>query len=242
MKSKIIARSNNELSYSEKRSLLTDDLNLKEYTDHPFLFMSRQSYTSSMTRSKLFELSLNVKGSIVECGVWKGNGIMQYLLLSSILEPYAFNRKIYGFDTFDGFTSISEKDHEVDESMFANTSYDILQSAIDLYDNDRAVNHISKCKLIKGDAVKTIPSFVNKHPELIISLLYLDFDLYEPTKIALEYLLPLVPKGGVVAFDEINYQRWSGETVAMKEYLDINKIQLRKFSFDPNPAYFIMGD
>ena len=59
-------------------------------------------------------------------------------------------------------------------------------------------------ELIKGDATQTIPEYVAKNPHLIISLLYLDFDIYEPTKTALEYLLPLVPKGGIVGLDEIN--------------------------------------
>ena len=39
---------------------------------------------------------------------------------------------------------------------------------------------------------------------------------------ALEHLLPLVPKGGIVVFDELNVERWAGETKALKEYLKIN--------------------
>ena len=58
--------------------------------------------------------------------------------------------------------------------------------------------------MIKGDATKTIPKFVKENPYLIIALLYLDFDIYEPTKVALEHLLQLVPKGGIVGLDEIN--------------------------------------
>src|SRR3990172_4264158 len=52
---------------------------------------------------ELFKLILNVKGSIVECGVYKGFSLMSWAKLSTILEPDNFIRKIYGFDTFSGF-------------------------------------------------------------------------------------------------------------------------------------------
>ena len=95
---------------------------------------------------------------------------------------------------------------------------------------------------VVGDATETIPKFVEENPFLLVSLLYLDFDIYEPTKIALEFLLPLVPKGGVVAFDELAQKKWEGETVAFKEVLSANKIKLRRFSFEPHISYFVVGD
>ena len=55
------------------------------------------------------------------------------------------------------------------------------------------MGHIEKMELIKGDATKTIPHYVKNNPQLIISLLYLDFSTYIPTKVALKHLLPLVP-------------------------------------------------
>ena len=86
--------------------------------------------------------------------------------------------------------------------------------------------------------MRTIPDFVNENNHLIVALLFLDFDLYEPTKVALETLLPRVPKGGIVAFDEINNPGWPGETMALVEQIaTLNKIEIRKFHFDANIAY-----
>ena len=174
---------------------------------------------------------------------------MLYYHLSSILEPFAFNRIIYGFDTFEGFRSISDSDSDVNESMFSDSdtirgpkpSYEILQEIFVVQDLNRPISHISKCKLVRGDAVKTIPEFTKQHPELIIALLYLDFDLYEPTKVALEHFLPLVPKGGVIAFDELNVKKWAGETKALKDMFNLNDVKLEKFHFDPWPSYFVVG-
>ena len=55
----------------------------------------------------------------------------------------------------------------------------------------------------------------NKH--ILISLLYLDMDLHEPTKVALQYFLPRMAKGSIIAFDELNYKKFPGETIAMLE-------------------------
>ena len=95
-------------------------------------------------------------------------------------------------------------------------------------------------ELIKGDATETIPEYVKNNPHLIIALLYLDFDLYEPTKVALDHLLPLVPKGGIIGLDEINCKKWEGETIALKDTLSINSINLKKFFYDPSVSYFFI--
>jgi len=181
----------------------------------------------------------NVGGHIVECGVANGNNLMLFAHLSSILEPFAINRKIIGFDTFSGFRSISKKDPKnISERDFSNVSYNNLKKAIDLYDLNRPAGHMNRVELIRGDATKTIKKYVANHPELTISLLYMDFDLYEPTKAALENFLPLIPKGGILAFDQFNYEKFAGETQALKEIADINELELKKFSFSPFEVYY----
>jgi hypothetical protein len=69
--------------------------------------------------------------------------------------------------------------------------------------------------------------------------LYIDFDLYAPTKAALEALLPRVPRGGVVAFDELNCPEFAGETSALLECLNLNKLDLRRLPFDPYISWFV---
>jgi hypothetical protein len=70
--------------------------------------------------------------------------------------------------------------------------------------------------------------------------LYLDFDIYAPTSTALKHLLPLVPKGESVGFDEVNCKKWQGETIALKEYLTLSDISLRKFYYDPWVSYYVV--
>jgi hypothetical protein len=212
-------------------------------------FISRQSLSRLLVRYELFKKTLEVKGSIVECGVHFGGGIMAWAKLSSALEPYAIHRKIIGFDTFEGFVDISDKDLKSDNhdelKKDGFKSHDLifneLQDSISEYDDNRFLNQYEKVELVKGDANETIPEYLEKNQHLIVSLLFLDFDLYEPTKTALEYFLPRMPKGSVIAFDEVNNKFWSGETIAMVEaFKSLNNVELKKFQFDPNIAYALI--
>ncbi|WP_299471653.1 TylF/MycF/NovP-related O-methyltransferase [uncultured Roseibium sp.] len=231
--------SESEKSYAEQRDELLSSTPSHDVAAAPFVYAERQTVTSSLTRMDLFRKVLEVQGAIVECGVHKANSLFLYYHLSTILEPYNFNRKIIGFDTFEGFRSLSSKDDSnLSESDFADTNYDELRKWHELQDRNRAVAHIPKMDLVKGDALDTIPEFVEDNPHLIIALLYLDFDIYEPTRVALDHLLPLVPKGGIVALDEINSKKWQGETIALKQKVAIGKVALKKFYYDPWVSYF----
>jgi len=208
--------------------------------DAPFLFSSRQLVCELAVRYELFSMIRDVSGSIVECGVAKGNSLLLFSHLSSIMEPYAINRRIVGFDTFAGFRSLGGKADPKDdnEKDFSDTSDQTILRAIELLDMNRAAGHMKRTEIVKGDATKTIKKYVKNNPELTIALLYLDFDLFKPTMAALQHLLPLVCKGGIVVFDEFNYDKFAGETAACKEMLDVSKIELRRFYFDPFVAYF----
>ena len=47
-----------------------------------------------------------------------------------------------------------------------------------------------------------------------------------------------MPKGALVAFDELNQKRWYGETVAYLEKFSKNKVELKQFNFEPSISYF----
>lgn len=230
-----------EIGYQEQRELMLESLTPAEVIGAPFVYSDRQTVTTSLTRIHLFEKILSVQGAIVECGVHRANSLFLYYHLSSILEPFNFNRKIIGFDTFEGFRSLSgNDDSRLSEADFSGTDYDALKEWAVLQDRNRAVPHIEKIDLVKGDATKTIPKYVSDNPHLIIALLYLDFDIYSPTDVAIKHLLPLVPKGGIVGLDEVNSKKWQGETIALKENIAIGDIRLEKFYYDPWVSYYVV--
>ena len=211
-------------------------------------YVRRQSLSRFLARYELFKLQQGIKGSIIECGVHWGGGLFAWAKLSSALEPYALDRRIFGFDTFTGFPALNNKDLNAEENPEAriggfetsNNVFEELQELIEAYNDNRFLNQFDKILLIKGDATTTIPRFLQENPYVLISLLFIDFDLYDPTKVALQHFIPRMPKGAILAFDEINNPWWPGETQAILEELDLNNHTMNRFSFDPNIAYMVI--
>jgi hypothetical protein len=208
-------------------------------------FVPAVEFTKLFVKYEIFKSILNVNGSIVECGVHNGGGLFTWAILSSIFEPTNHTRKIFGFDTFQGFPELSaidkvdQNEHAIKNGLAAN-SYDELLKGIEIFDEWRPLGHIPKIQLIKGDACHTIEDFLNQNPHVVIAMLYLDFDIYKPTKIALELLVKRMPKGGVIVFDELNNELWPGETVAVNEILGINNIAIKRFPFHPHISYAVL--
>ena len=211
---------------------------LKNFTK----YVSRQNITRFLVQHELFKLQLDIKGSIIECGVHQGGGIFSWAKLSSIYEPYNYHRSIIGFDTFEGFPNVSKQYDTTKFAVKKNFSEKVniikdLELNMDFFDNERPLNNKKKIFLVKGDANKTIPKYLKKNQHLLISLLYLDFDIYQPTRTALKHFLSRIPKGGIIAFDEVNNPHWPGETKALLDSLNLNQYKLKNFSFDPNISY-----
>jgi hypothetical protein len=208
-------------------------------------YVRRQNLTRFLALYEIFKQVLPVKGSIIECGVNHGFGLMTWAKLSTILEPVNLTRRIYGFDTFAGFPDVSDRDNSAASSHvkagdLAVDSKEELEELVEIYDSTRFIGHVSKVQLIKGDAALTIPDFIERNPHLLVSLLFLDFDLYEPTKAALDAFLPRMPKGAIVAFDELDNPLWPGETLAMLEKNAVRRLKLQRLEFDPYIAFAVL--
>lgn len=207
-------------------------------------YVRRQHLKRFLALYEIFKLVLPVKGSIVECGVFRGFGVMSWAKLSAMLEPENLIRRIYGFDTFAGFPSVSERDRtslvDVPVGGLYADSYDELNDLIAEHDKDRFLGHIPKVQLIKGDVCETVPKFIDANPHIVVSLLFLDVDLYEPTKAALRYFLPRMPKGAVLAFDELDNAQWPGETLAAMEEVGLGRLRLQRMPWDPYISYAVL--
>ena len=208
-------------------------------------YVRRQHLKRFITLYEIFKKILPVKGSIVELGVFRGFSLSTWAKLSAIMEPENIIRKIYGFDTFDGFLDINSKDknklHKHSIGDFKTDVYKELNDLNDAFNEDRFLGHINKVELIKGNCSKTIPKFIEDNPHLLISLLFIDLDLYEPTKVALENFLPRMHKGSIIAFDELDNPQWPGETLALLESMDIKKLKIQTIPGDPYIGFVEIG-
>jgi hypothetical protein len=209
------------------------------------LFEKRQEFTKKMFFYELYKQILNVHGVIMEFGTRWGQNLVTLNNLRGDLEPYNYSRKIIGFDTFEGFKGINEKDgkHEIikDGAFNVTDNYETyLEGILNYHETEAPMSHIKKNSIIKGDAVVELKKYLNEHPETIIALAYFDFDIYEPTKKCLELIKPHITKGTIIGFDELNDPHFPGETVALREVLGISNIAVKRFSFCGIQSYIVI--
>ncbi len=208
-------------------------------------YVPRQILSMFLAKHALFQKILNVHGHILECGVFLGGGLMTWAQLSAIYEPVNHTRRIVGFDTFSGFAAIHEKDRgeNTDFARKGGLAADArrdLEECVRLYDENRFIGHIPRVELVEGDATQTIPEYLAKNQHLVVAMLYLDFDLYEPTKAALEAFRPRMPKGAVIAFDELNDAAWPGETRAVLESVGLANLRIERFPFTSQFSFAVL--
>lgn len=212
-------------------------------------FVSLTTLRHFICRYEIFKKILRVNGSIFECGVFNGKGLFTWLKLAAIFEPQNFTRKIIGFDTFEGFPEIDAVDEkvsvkeippEIGDYQQVGTLDHIMEGVRILENSFSGTFAQNRVELVKGNVEETIPRFLEENPHIVISLLHLDFDLYRPTKVALKYCLPRMPKGAVVAFDELNAPRFPGETVAVLEEAGLQNLRLERFQFGTYISFAVL--
>lgn len=197
---------------------------------------------------ELFKLTLDVPGDIAELGVFRGAGLMTW---ANLLESYVIGDRtkvVYGFDHWAGFRALQAEDGQpiaaagkvvggFDSSKF----HQELLDAVLIFDRDRFIPQKPRVKLINGDIETSVEGFVNENPGTRFSLIHFDCDLYAPTRRALEVFWPLMPRGGVLIFDEYAIADWPGETRAVDEFLaDKPDQRLQTFAWTNTPGAYIV--
>lgn len=210
------------------------------------LWAPRQNVARFLAQWHIFrEHIVHVQGSIIECGVAFGGGIGAWSQFASILEPSNHTRRVIGFDTFEGFPGMAPEDDKAESHLnyqggMAAPVEDEIRALAKLHDQNRPVGHIPRVELVKGDACQTIPEYVNNNPHLLVAALVLDFDIFEPTRRALEVFLDRMPLGGVIIFDELGVRDWPGETQAALPYL--KGLRVRRLPFTSTISYAVVGE
>lgn len=191
-----------------------------------------------LVRYDLFRLSADLPGDIVECGVFKGAGLMYWLKLLAIYAP-ASRKKVIGFDAFGTFSKSLLPYEQASAERFVNESAhegaDV--SRIGRYAADAGLS--ARLELVSGEIEETAATYVAGHPGFRISLLHLDLDAYAGTKAALSAFYDRLVPGGIVVCDEYAFSGW-GESDAVDEFLKGQQIAIRTVPNAYTPtAYFV---
>jgi len=177
----------------------------------------------------------DLDGAICEFGV--GGGETSALIANEILSS---NKVLHLFDSFEGLPKPTEKDKLKDDifSLGSIEAYTGTMSSPEKMVRD-ALSRISfpseKYFVHKG-LIKEVLK-VNTDLPKKVSFAYVDFDFYEPIKLALEFLDKTTSKGSIIIVDDYDYFS-TGAKMAVDEFLyEKNSDQKKYESFLPNVNY-----
>ena len=77
------------------------------------LFINSKNLSRILFMDYLYRKIIDVQGVIMEFGVRWGQNMSLFSALRGIYEPFNRHRKIIGFDTFEGFPNIHDKDGQL---------------------------------------------------------------------------------------------------------------------------------
>ncbi len=217
--------------------------NMYDAETHFNLFMNDERLSKFLIHYEIFKKIKNYKGSIVECGVFKGTSFSRFAMLRELIGKSKSN-KLIAFDVFsDKFPDTKFKNEKKQRKHWINTAGG-SSIAINQLTKIFKKKKIKNFKLIKGDVLQTIPNFVKKNPNLKIALLNVDIDFVETTQCVLDNLYNKVIKGGIILFD--NYEGvgtggtfYKGETDTIKRFLKKKNKKIIKFPFFNRPSYIV---
>jgi O-methyltransferase len=191
--------------------------------------MTTPERVASLCAAVNYLIKNNIKGDLVECGVWKGGSTMA--AIDTLMKAGDISREIYLYDTFEGMSEPTEHDKAftgltADEMLGAgnkqvaasNWCYSALE---EVEKNINSLKYpVSQIRYIKGKVEDTIPQTVPQK----IALLRLDTDWYESTAHELKHLYPLLAPGGIIIIDD--YGHWAGARKAVDEYITSERLPL----------------
>lgn len=191
--------------------------------------MKSQKYKENVL--DLFSQTDNIKGDVIEVGTHSGDTteiIAEYLYKNNSSKYYL------GLDTFEGY---EESDMEGANSASINNhvtkrwkiSYDKVKDRLTKYENI--------VSLYKGDCKVTIPNLIKNNIITQLSFIYIDCNLYQPSLQSIQHLWPYLSKGGIVSIDE---HLVGGETKAIKEFANTNNLELKYYSNNAGPSFYIV--
>jgi hypothetical protein len=215
------------------------------------LLINTGLYTRSSALAKLLFLDelyrqiVPVPGVIMVFGTWWGQDVAVLHNLRAVHEPYNVLRKVIGFDTFEGYPTLSDEDRPSDTikqgAYHVSENYlEYFQRLMEYHSRENVMGHVQKFELVAGDVTSTLEEYLDRHPETLVALAYLDLALYEPTKRVLELLSPRMVKGGVLAMDELNSSEYPGETLAFREVMGLRGHAMYRSKFLPDRSYIVL--
>lgn len=149
--------------------------------------------------------ALNLSGCTAEAGVFQGE-------FASVINQCFSDRKLYLFDTFEGF---DERDILIErKNQFSDACAGNLNTTSETFVLGR-MPYPQNCIIKKGYFPETTEGISDR-----FCYVNLDLDLYKPTLEGLRFFYPLMVQGGIITVHDYFSFGYQGVCEAVKEFLN----------------------
>jgi hypothetical protein len=215
---------------------LPDLARAMDYENDFYLSCDSSRISKILAHYELFKMTMDVPGTIVECGVFKGVSLARFAMLRELFGS-TVSKKIIGFDVFGEFP---ETQYEADQKIRKDFVESAGDSGVSVEQMQKILEHKNcnqNLELVAGDICETLPKYFDENPQLKISLLNLDTDIYEPAVAILETCWDRIERGGVLILDD--YGVFPGETKAVTDFFKKQTVAVKMFPYAKTPCYII---
>ena len=229
-----------------EKVLKENGLSIKFISENISSFTMRRHTTQLFAYYEIFKRVEFLPGSILEFGVFYGNGLFTWLNLLETFVPSDRGRKVFGFDDMKGYKrELNQSDIEgvqYIENLRGDYELDkkIIEKLVATHNSDNLVPYDERCIVFDGDVAKTFNKFRMQNPGVRICLANIDLNLYEPTKFILENIWDILVKGGIAIFRGYGSKPWEGESLAVDEFFKDRDCIFETIKFNNTPGCFVV--
>ena len=209
----------NNLTSKKYFEILKNNFSKRFILENFGMLLGNKSFYRFLKLSEILLKTKNVKGDIIEFGIWNGNNLFT---IKKISDYYDFKKKIYGFDNFSGFPNPPKFKKKKTGKYIGKPK--LIKKMIKFFNLQKI--------FIVNDDIMNLPKYRKKFNK--ISFIYIDCNVFKVVDMILNELSHKISKGGVIAFDEARNKFNKDEGKAMMKFYMKNKKNYKLLRLNAN--------
>ena len=209
----------NNLTSKKYFKILKNNFSKRFILENFGMLLGNKSFYRFLKLSEILLKTKNVKGDIIEFGIWNGNNLFT---IKKISDYYDLKKKIYGFDNFSGFPNPPKFKKKKTGKYIGKPK--LIKKMIKFFNLQKI--------FIVNDDIMNLSKYRKKFNK--ISFIYIDCNVFKVVDMILNELSHKISKGGVIAFDEARNKFNKDEGKAMMKFYMKNKKNYKLLRLNAN--------
>lgn len=210
---------NKKLNSKNYFKILDNNFSKKFILENFGMLIGDKSLYRLMKLSEILIKTKNVKGDIIEFGIWNGNNLFS---IKKMADYNKINKRIYGFDNFSGFPNPQKLKKKIKGKYIGRPQ--LIKKIISFF----KLRNIQ----IFNDDIMNLSNYMKIFNK--ISFIYIDCNVYKVVEKILNETNNKISSGGIIAFDEARNRFNKDEGRAMMKFYNKNKKIYKLIKLNPN--------